>query len=448
MSRFFFALVTAVFTIMVSVHAKPVDSADRPAPTIRAGAAKVDITPDLRDLPISLNGYGDRRRSKAEGIADPLHARALYLQDDDGNAVALVAVDLCYVTTVVRDRVVAKLARDGFDETNVLLAATHNHSGFAGYDKAFIARVAMGNYDEDVLDFLVDGIVTAVREAQRTARPAAVAMRAEPVEGLNRSRLDPGFVHGYESANKAAPEGLHPVERTMSVLRFVDKQGFDIAAVVHFTAHPTVLSPRNMRISADYPGVVCRDVEASMGEGAVALFFNGPLGDAAPNPDWDDNADDFEQMELYGRDVANAAISLLQAAAPLPMDTVDTEARREEFERVVIRTWNRAELPLFLSRAFYADPEVTFQVVRTGPLYWLAVPGEATYETGRNYQALCPKDAPCIVVGPANAYMGYLVTREQYEVDGYESDSCFFGPDAAARVGEEFRRVFSRWTAK
>ncbi|MCL4236194.1 MAG: neutral/alkaline non-lysosomal ceramidase N-terminal domain-containing protein, partial [Deltaproteobacteria bacterium] len=57
--------------------------------------------------------------------------------------------------------------------------------------------------------------------------------------------------------------------------------------------------------------------------------------------------------------------------------------------------------------------------------------------------AMCPPGARCIVTGPANAYMGYLVTREQYEVDGYESDSCFYGPDAAAAVGAKLREAIS-----
>ncbi|MCL4236195.1 MAG: neutral/alkaline non-lysosomal ceramidase N-terminal domain-containing protein, partial [Deltaproteobacteria bacterium] len=290
----------------------------------------------------------------------------------------IVSTDLCYVTTIVHDEALSKLAVDGFDDHNFLLTATHNHSGFAGYDRSFIAKVAMGAYDEKILKYLTDSIAEAVREARASAEPARIEMSSKDVFGLNRSRLDPGFVHGNESANTAPDTGAHPVNRTLTVLKFSRTDGSTIGALVHFTAHPTVLSPKSTRVSADYPGVVYRRVEEALGPDTTVLYMNGPLGDAAPSPDWVEGVSEDRQMEDYGEALSKAILDVMSSRQPLAAHDVSGAAVREPFERVVVRSWGRSELPHFLSRAFYVDPEVTFQTTRLGSLVFIAVPGEAT----------------------------------------------------------------------
>ncbi|MCB1124731.1 MAG: hypothetical protein KJT03_24470, partial [Verrucomicrobiae bacterium] len=61
--------------------------------SLRAGAAAVDITPRL--WPIYLRGSFFVK--PAESSHDPLHARALVL-DDGSNRIAMVIVDSCMVS--------------------------------------------------------------------------------------------------------------------------------------------------------------------------------------------------------------------------------------------------------------------------------------------------------------------------------------------------------------
>ena len=58
------------------------------APSLRAGAAAVDITP--KEFPINMPGGFSK--NFAEGVHDPLHSRALVL-DDGTTPVAIVVVD-------------------------------------------------------------------------------------------------------------------------------------------------------------------------------------------------------------------------------------------------------------------------------------------------------------------------------------------------------------------
>ncbi len=230
----FFLCTAMCFAANFGVAEDAIPTSPTETPPLLIGMAKVDITPDLSEMPVSLNGYGGRARAKATGVRDPIFVRALVAIDPHGSQIAIVSTDLCYVTTIVHDEALSKLAVDGFDDHNFLLTATHNHSGFAGYDRSFIAKVAMGAYDEKILKYLTDSIAEAVREARASAEPARIEMSSKDVFGLNRSRLDPGFVHGNESANTAPDTGAHPVNRTLTVLKFSRTDGSTIGALVHF----------------------------------------------------------------------------------------------------------------------------------------------------------------------------------------------------------------------
>src|SRR6185437_12534984 len=94
------------------------------ATELRVGSARMVVTPPLG---VSLAGsYSDRR---ADGVRDDLYARALVIEDG-ATPVAIVSVDILGVsaaTTAGSRRLVERLC--GIPGDQVLIAATHNHSG-------------------------------------------------------------------------------------------------------------------------------------------------------------------------------------------------------------------------------------------------------------------------------------------------------------------------------
>jgi len=418
-----------------TVHEEPVVKEGTVDLGYLAGMAKVDMTPDLARFSVSLNGYGDRKRGRATGVLDPVFARALVVSDARGGLAAVVAVDLCYVVTDLRDGIIEELQSQGFTQDNLLLSATHTHSSFTGYDGSFVAKVLMGSFQEKVFDHTVDAVVRAVTDAKKAMRPAQIFFGSREVDGLNRSRLDPAFEHGLGKNTQSPSASKFPTNKRLSVLHVKSREGGDIGAVVHFSAHPTALSPKNMSISPDFPGVVCNQVEQELGPGSVAVFLNGSLGDMAPSPDWEDAvATEVKQMREYGGRLADAAVEMLPRLEALKNPKISCRTVRGKYRNVWIRPLGRLELPGFLSKAFYTNGEMAFQAMALGGLVFLGVPGEVTTTTGRNLEAVCPPEQVCLVVSPANGYTGYIVTPNEYEVDGYESDSCLFGPHAADRA--------------
>src|SRR5579862_1780454 len=82
------------------------------AAQLKAGAAKVDITPDVSASSIPLGGYGARRGKPSTGIHDPVYSRAIVFAEGKEKA-AVVSLDLCFLPANIRTEVYKHLVADG-----------------------------------------------------------------------------------------------------------------------------------------------------------------------------------------------------------------------------------------------------------------------------------------------------------------------------------------------
>src|SRR5262249_25731854 len=96
---------------------------------LKAGAARVSITPDPKAMPYPLGGYVSPPRlgHNATGIHDACAAPALVLSDGTTKC-AVVSLALCFLPASVREAVAARLGGTGLSAA-LFLAATHTHSG-------------------------------------------------------------------------------------------------------------------------------------------------------------------------------------------------------------------------------------------------------------------------------------------------------------------------------
>src|SRR5689334_6595484 len=101
------------------------------AAALRAGAARVDITPDEKKLP---KGY--------EGINDRIFVRAIVV-DDGRTRAALVTVDAGAISTDTWSQVSAQAEKDQqIPVRHLLLTATHTHSVPFGSNPDLAPRIA------------------------------------------------------------------------------------------------------------------------------------------------------------------------------------------------------------------------------------------------------------------------------------------------------------------
>ena len=98
------------------------------AGTFSAGAATADITPDLSAMKVPSSGYGARGKKPMQGVLDPVHCKALVVSDGEAKA-ALITCDLISISPYLRQKVLAGVSEIGIDDHNLLMAASHTHSG-------------------------------------------------------------------------------------------------------------------------------------------------------------------------------------------------------------------------------------------------------------------------------------------------------------------------------
>ncbi|HEY1014263.1 MAG TPA: neutral/alkaline non-lysosomal ceramidase N-terminal domain-containing protein [Herpetosiphonaceae bacterium] len=105
-------------------------------------------------------------------------------------------------------------------------------------------------------------------------------------------------------------------------------------------------------------------------------------------------------------------------------------------------------LPTGRMQPYPWTPEVLpVQIVTIGRLALVAVPGEWTTMAGRRLRAAVAAElAPVgidhvVIAGLANAYAGYVTTREEYQAQHYEGASTHFGPWTAAAFQQEFSKL-------
>jgi hypothetical protein len=236
---------------------------------LRAGAARVDITPtDLTNLN-SFNG------GKFTGVHDPIFARVLVL-DDGTTMAAFVALDLIEVgdTTNVRQRIQREL---GIPVDHILITASHDHSApRAG--SVTPGGLAHGDTPETLAysNVMYDKVLGALKEARGSLQPAKFGFATGSVDvNVNRDQYTPGrgWSLGYN------PDGVS--DKTVSVVKFESATGQPIAILFNYAVHSTAMFNTAV-VSGDLAGAAERTVERDIGGNVVALYTMGAAGDQVP----------------------------------------------------------------------------------------------------------------------------------------------------------------------
>lgn len=255
----------------------------------RVGAGEKDITPPPG---IPMWGYGARHDAPAEGVLDPLMAKAIVIAARD-DKVALVGIDLGRGPTVAMMEAIRREVAEKAAIRHVLIVGSHTHHGpvIELTDEPGLGR---GKFDVAVAySKKVPGLlVEAILDADKDLRPAKVGVATESVT-LNR--------------NRQAKREPKPTDPMLAVVRFDDEAGKPIAVLVNFAAHPVMTDPKVLKYSADYPGFLKNKVEAELSTKCV--FMQGAAGDMSTNA-----GDGPRGPKGYGETLADRAIALARSA--------------------------------------------------------------------------------------------------------------------------------------
>lgn len=447
-------------------------------------------------------GLHSRLRSRAFVVADPC----------EGGRFVFVSADLLSITQAVKAEVVKRLrARLGpvWTEANVMLTATHTHSGPGGYSHYMLYNLTILGFDPRNFEAVVEGIVESIVRAEARLTPGELRFAAGELIGASINRSPAAYLL---NPPEERARYRSDVDTEMTLLRLDSEAGSPVGAIDWFPVHTTSMGPMHHLISSDNKGWAADHFEKAMrGEHPdfVAAFANSNEGDISPNlfgGMTGEGADDFESTAASGRRQLERAKELHAAAdvklegpievrhAYVKFDSLEvagrwtggspaktcpaaigigmiagaedgpgpiSEGKRcDELSKLVpgglacvpFRRACQAEKPVLLemgSRVPYPwSPSVLpLQLARIGKLALLGVPFELTTMSGRRLRAtvlgaLAPVGVERVVIaGLANAYAGYVATREEYAAQHYEGASTHFGPWTLAALQQEFLRL-------
>jgi neutral ceramidase len=424
-------------------------------PVLRAGAAATDITP--KEFP--LNMPGGFSPNPAEKVHDPLHARALVLDDGTTQLVLALVDNLGAGPDILAEAKEIASQKTGIPKERMLVSSTHSHSA-APLTNRPDAAPPMLAYRQRFVEGLADSII----RAHAALRPAAFGAAAHPLpeEVFNRRwYLKPGKMppnpYGKLDVVKmnpgTSPDVLDrpagPTDPDITVISVQDTKRRPLALFANYSLHYVGGAPAG-QLSADYFGEFARVMPSRLkgDENFVAAMFNGTSGDINNIPFGviRPPREPFEQIRLVAAKAADTAWLALKKIEQHRPDIrlgmierkITLKYRRPTDEQVVeakivtaIKNKDAIEkLPRLAQKYAHSmvnaaeRPEdaitVILQAIRIGDFAVCGVPFETFVETGLELKKRSPFPQT-MVIGLANGRHGYLPTPEQHKLGGYET---------------------------
>lgn len=429
------ALVVFVFCPHVhpGVAAPTKELADR----LLAGAAAVDITPPVG---VPLAGYGGFGRrllipdllgrypyafwfKPSQGTHLPIMARALVFERGE-ERVLLLSVDLVGIDSRLVTELRSRLASEGLRYSAVILAATHTHSGPGTFARSTLFEfLVLDRYIPEIADRLLRGMTQATRQAEQRKVPARVGGGSGTATGITTSRLD------------------LPLDPEVGVLKVVAHDGAPVALLWNYAVHGTALGQDNRRFSGDLMGIAAQRLEQTLG--VPALYTNGAVGDVSPA------RHGLAGAEVLGEALAAEVLAVWSRVAP-EADTVLSVAveplalpRPRLSLRGCLGRWVPASATLGLG---WALPRQSMLVgVAVGAHAWVTIPGELQTQLGQEVKAEGRRlFRNAFLVGLANDYLGYFLTRDAFRRAGYIECASFYGETGGETVAERAKALLRR----
>ena len=391
----------------------------------KAGVSKVVITPKEA---IWQAGYASRTHA-SEGKLHDLWAKALALEDENGQRSVLVTTDMLGFPKAMSDRIRSQLqARFGLSKANILLNSSHTHSGPVVYDALHdiyplnaTEEAKIGQYSR----WLEGQVVELIGHALKNLEPVELFSQ----NGVTRFQVNRR--NNKEGALLEQTELKGPNDYAVPVIKAVTPKGKLKAVVFGYACHPTVLDL--YALSGDYPGFAQIELEKAHPE-ATALFFQGAAGDQNPLP-----RRTISLAKQYGKELAAAVERVLEepmkplsaqfqsayAEVTLPLSPPPTEAQLlkiQQTEMPYIQRWAARLLSeMKQGKAFVSSYPYPIQLWKLGEQALFSFGGELVIE----YAIECKKryGTNIFVAAYSNDVMGYIPSATILKEGGYEGQS-------------------------
>jgi hypothetical protein len=396
-------------------------------------ATSLDVTPPPGHR---LDGYA-ARAGVSTGTADPLRATLIWLSTADDPGVLWLTLDAIAAGAALACELAAAAgAAAGIPASNVVVSASHTHSGPSGWTGE-IHPVIPASRERS----LVDALVGAVRDAQLERQPVTASWRSIEVTGVG--------------TNRHRRNGPH--DNTAGILALHSLSGSLEAVLLDFACHPTTYGPENMQYSADWPGAA-RTALAP----AIVGFLQGAAGDVSPRfTRRGRGAAEVsrlgsllatrvrEALASPGLELPQSAPAIRRTTLTLPVRSIPPVDESEELVTAAERGVNGTDDPtdrisqtrldgargqaLMAAAALPPSFDLSVSAITMGDVCWINLPVElfAVHGTCLQHESTHPITR---VIGYTDGYYGYVVDPSAAEAGTYEALITFFDQPTTNRL--------------
>jgi hypothetical protein len=398
--------------------------------SIRAGATRVDITPELGH---DLAGWIDVRPATRK--ATPILGHALALATDQSQ-VLILTCDLLEIAMELGRRIEDRISQEcNIPSQQIFVLPSHNHYG-PNVIGNYAGNAQRTSQESTYIERLIDRLCIAVKTASARLQPAHLGIGYNEVNTISHNsrfwRKD-GTINwvGDRATHFARESG--PIDPQLGVLQISDDQGRSIASLYNFACHANAAEPDGFAaISWDWPGYASQAIEDSLG--GEAFFLPGACGNIHP-------IQEGKAREM-GKALAGKAIEATHNTTPIDPGPLLIKQNELSLPARDFTTFDPRQIETICSQLWDDETRIAVQSIfmkvledvkkahithltgriRTaaiGNLALVFIPGEFFTELGLEIKEQSPFQ-PTFVVEALSESLGYLPTHKAYEEGGYQ----------------------------
>jgi Neutral/alkaline non-lysosomal ceramidase, N-terminal len=417
-----------------------------PAAGLRAGAARIDITPQG---PIWMSGYAVRNKP-SEGVRHPIFVRALAIDSGSG-PVVFVSTDLIGLPFEVSDEVAARARKQfGIERSRLLLNSSHTHTGPVIWPNLVSMWNLPAGEDAKLRAYserLVNDLVSVIGSAVKDLSPAEVSYGFGEA-GFAMNRREPSANGMRIGVNRQGP-----VDHSVPVLKVSGPDGKLRAVLFAYACHNTTMTGEFYQLSGDYAGFAESRLESEF-PGATALFLELCGGDQNPYP-----RSSVALAEQHGEELSAAVRSVLggelkplkgplrtsYVLTTLPFARQERSTYEADLKNPKAPPAQTARAKSMLAAMDRGKPVTStpypVQAIRFDKQWTLlALGGEVVIDYDLRAKKEYP-DEPLVVAGYSNAVMCYIPSERVLKEGGYEAveNLMYYGQPGPFAPGVEDR---------
>lgn len=434
-----------------------------PLPLLQAGYGKVDITPTE---PVSMTADGDAEGNLHTGIKDYLYANCIYLVDNTGTELYLIAFDQCNMYDPLPAYRLELAQKLGVSDQQLMFSATHTHSAVAlrATNVPSVLR-----YNDTLKKNLEKVALLAKEDAAPVTGMYHSSVETESLNFVRRYVMNDGTYAGDNYGSSASGYAAHESEgdQELQLLKLTRESSRDII-LTNFQTHPhrtAYDTDDNQDISSDIVGVYRQEIEQRLD--CLALYYTGSSGNVNPTSKiTEENV--YANHREHGKAMADYAVQAAASFTPVEIGPIQlaktifigesylSENYKLEEAKIVADRYNSG-MSKSESLAGYEDlfehPRHAMAIVsragwpetREVPLYSFSIGGftacyapfELFAELGVMIKDSSPFEAT-FVCCYSNYIFSYMPTSLAFEHGGYGPYKCNFEPGTGEQIVDAF----------